>query len=69
MNTKINKLRKALLWVRVLKGEVLENGVAVTMGLNKWNPLAWVIFILGSLAVGGEAFFRGIIASWKEFWA
>ena len=65
----MNRLRKVLLWTKVLKGEVLENGLAVTEGLNKWHPLAWVIFIVAALAVAIESFFRGIVASWKEFWA
>lgn len=65
----MNKLRKLLLWTKVLKGEVLDNGLAVTEGLNMWNPIAWVIFILAALLVGIELFFRGLVASWKEFWA
>lgn len=65
----MNKLRKALLWAKVLKGDRLPDGRIVTYGLNKWNPLAWVIFILAALLVGIESFFRGLVASWKEFWA
>lgn len=65
----INKITKALVWTKCLKGRRLDDGRLETRGLNKWHPLAWVIFIVAALAVAIESFFRGIIASWKEFWA
>ena len=64
-----NKIREALAWTRCLKGRKLPNGKIETMGLNKWHPLAWVIFIVGSLAVIIEMSFKGVILIWRDWWA
>lgn len=65
----INKITEALVWTKCLKGRRLNDGRLETRGLNKWHPLAWVIFIVGSLAVVIEMSFKGIALCWKDWWA
>lgn len=61
--------RRFLIAIKVIKtdGERFAiTGELIPKGLNKRNPLSWLIWVIGSLMVGVVAFFTESYSTAKE---
>lgn len=67
--TILKSIQYSLVWAKVLKHEGKNSdGLYITNGLNRKNPLSYIILIITCLFVGIFGFFEGIVWTFKQIY-
>lgn len=58
-----------LILIKVVKHKgKTANGHYITTGINRKNPLSYVVLFIACLVIGVLAFFKESIDAWKSAW-
>ena len=65
----LKSIQYFLVWAKVVKHEGKKaNGQYITIGINRKNPLSYVVLLIACLVVGVIAFFKESIDAWRSAW-
>jgi len=65
----LKSIQYFLVWIKVVKHEGKRaNGLYITTGINRKNPLSYIVLFIACLVVGVLAFFKESINAWKSSW-
>jgi hypothetical protein len=65
----LTKTQHFLAWSKVINHEGKDkNGRYITTGINRKNPLSYIVLFIFGIFLGSVAFYREFIDFWKHSW-
>jgi len=65
----LKRIQYLLVWIKVVKHEGKRaNGQYLATGINRKNPLSYIVVFMAAIVVGILAFCKEFIDTWKSYW-